>query len=243
MRKKNKKKDDDNLDRWLLTYSDLITLLLGLFVILYAASKVDVEKFKQFSAALGQKFGTGVLPANRAPVISPMLNQPQMSRFDSIKSDIMASMASMPESEGITFEETQFGLVIRFKDRLLFETGKADLKPSAFKILRTVADELKKVPNDLLIEGHTDSIPIKTAKFRSNIDLSISRALNANYFLMTDCGFPPERISVQGYGEYKPLKPNNTEENRAFNRRVDITVVRENAGSRRKIDTLKTVIR
>jgi chemotaxis protein MotB len=243
MKRKQFKKDDENLDRWLLTYSDLITLLLGLFVILYASSKVDVEKFKEFSAALSKKFGSGLLPANRMPVIAPMPTQPEASKFDSIRSDIMASIANMPESEGLTFEENQIGLVIRFKDRLLFETGKADLKPSAFKILSAIADELKKLPNDLLIEGHTDSIPIHTIQFPSNTHLSSIRAINANLFLIEQCGFPPERISVQGYGEFKPIKPNNTEENRAFNRRVDIVVVKENINSVKKVDSIKTGVK
>ena len=205
---------------------------------------MDVQKFKEFSAALSQKFGNGVLPANMMPVYTPIPTQSSgMSKFDSIKSDIMASIANMPESEGLTFEENQIGLVIRFKDRLLFETGKADLKPSAFKILRAVANELKTLPNELMIEGHTDSIPIKTAMFPSNTHLSSMRALNAYIFLMQDCGFPPEKISVQGYGEFKPIKPNDTEENRAFNRRVDIVIVKENLNSRKKVDTIKTVIR
>ncbi len=243
MRKKKIKKDEDNLERWLLTYSDLITLLLGLFVILYASSKVDVEKFKQFSAALTQKFGTGLLPANQMPVITPLPTQPGMTKFDSIKSDILESVKGMPESEGLTFDENQFGMVIRFKDRLLFETGKADLKESSYPILSAIAEELKKLPNDLLIEGHTDSIPIRTALFPSNFHLSSYRALNANWFLIRECGFPPERIAVQGYGEYRPIKPNDTEENRAFNRRVDIVIVKENAGSRQDVDTIRTVIR
>ncbi|HEY9187366.1 MAG TPA: OmpA family protein [Ignavibacteria bacterium] len=226
---KQKNKSEDNLERWLLTYSDLITLLLGLFVILYASSKVDIEKFKQFSAALTQKFGTGVLPSNQLPVITPLptQNTPTMSKFDSIKMEIMSSISDMPESEGLSFDENQFGLVIRFKDRLLFETGKADLKPSSLQILRAVAEELKKLPNDLLVEGHTDNVPINTPKFPSNLHLSLYRAINANYFLIHDCGIPPERISVQGYGEYRPIRPNDTEENRALNRRVDIVIVKE----------------
>jgi len=244
MRKKKHKKEEDNLERWLLTYSDLITLLLGLFVILYASSKVDVEKFKQFSAALTQKFGTGVLPANQMPVITPMQAAPPGgSKMDSIRNDIMSAVADMPESEGLTFAESQIGLVIRFKDRLLFEIGKADLKESSHKILSAIADELKKLPNDLLIEGHTDNIPIQTAQFPSNFHLSSYRALNAEFFLIQQCGFPPERISVQGYGEYRPIKPNDSEENRAFNRRVDIVIVNENISSRQKADTIKTLIR
>jgi len=115
----------------------------------------------------------------------------------------------------------------------LFEKGKAELLPSSFNILRTIGSQLSKIDNDLLLEGHTDDTPINNPQFPSNLHLSLYRAINTNYFFINDCKIPPERISVQGYAEFRPVKPNNTEENKAMNRRVDIVIIESKFDNRK----------
>jgi chemotaxis protein MotB len=229
MKKKKAAEEHESLDRWLLTYSDLITLLLGLFVILYSCSKVDQKQFEQISAQLSKIFGAGesVLPGT--PMVAPsLLPLPaKESILDSLQREITKGLVDLPEQEGITFEQNQFGLVMHFKDRLLFEVGKADLRPDSYNILTAVALSLKSIPNEILIEGHTDSIPINTPQFPSNMHLSSSRAMNTMLFLTERGGLSRDKLSVRAYGEYKPIAFNDCDTNRAKNRRVDIVIVNE----------------
>ena len=235
MFKKKQKNEEENLDRWLLTYSDLITLLLGLFVILYASSQVDLEKFKKFSAALGETFGMGHSPFAEAVADSLLL--PEIDEMEYIRERILGAVSHMPERYGLKLEKNQVGLVISFSDKVLFEVGKADLKSSSFNLLRAVGSQLREIDNDILLEGHTDNTPINTPQFPSNLHLSLFRAINTNYFFINDCGIPPERMSVQGYAEFRPIRPNDTEENKAMNRRVDIVVVYSKFDNRKTIDS------
>jgi len=125
-------------------------------------------------------------------------------------------------------------LTVQLLDRLLFESGSADLKPEAKAVLDTLAEILKFLPNKIRVEGHTDNRPINTVRFPSNWHLSVARALNTAYYLMGK-GVPPEKISIVGHSEYKPIAPNDTEENRAKNRRVDIVVISTQSGVLGKI--------
>jgi chemotaxis protein MotB len=149
------------------------------------------------------------------------------SKLDTLQREIMKGMADLPENEGITFEKNQFGLVMHFKERLLFELGKADLKQVSYPILRAVANSLRALPNEILIEGHTDTIPIHNPLFPSNLHLSTSRAMNTFIFLTQDGKLSADKLSVRGFGEFKPVAPNNCDSNRAKNRRVDIVIVNE----------------
>jgi chemotaxis protein MotB len=119
-------------------------------------------------------------------------------------------------------------------ERLLFESGSAELKPEAKAVLDTIAEILKFLPNKIRIEGHTDDRPIKSARFPSNWHLSVARALNTAYYLMSK-GVNPEKISIAGYSEYRPIAPNDSEENRAKNRRVDIVIISTQSGVLSKI--------
>jgi len=125
-------------------------------------------------------------------------------------------------------------LTIHLLERLLFESGSAELKPEAKAVLDTIAEILKLLPNKIRIEGHTDDRPIKSARFPSNWHLSVARALNTAYYLMSK-GVNPEKISIAGYSEYRPIAPNDSEENRAKNRRVDIVIISTQSGVLSKI--------
>jgi chemotaxis protein MotB len=117
------------------------------------------------------------------------------------------------------------GLVVHILETAFFDPGKADFKPNAQKILSLFGEEFSHVPNHIRIEGHTDNTPINTEKFPSNWELSTARATEVVRFLVEKRGFPPTRISALGYGEFRPLKPNDTKEHKAQNRRVDIVVL------------------
>ena len=209
-----------NQDRWLLTYADLITLLLGLFVILYAMSNIDKKKYSQWVAAFGGEFGSGkVEMESGSTIISTMTEQLRVEKLLKQVLEIDGKNSSL----SISIDER--GVTIHIQEELLFPSGEAKQKGSSYKMLDSLSSVLRKIPNDIRIEGHTDNLPIATAEFPSNWHLSVSRAMNTGYYLIKNHYFNPEKLSVVGYGESKPIVANTTENNRKLNRRVDIVVL------------------
>jgi chemotaxis protein MotB len=230
---RHKAGEHENTERWLLTYADLITLLLGLFVILYAMSNIDATKYTALVNAFGDVFGE--TPVGRGPGIAggiqPPINVMQSDR-NRIDNEIREALQNHAESGGITISNNARGVTIHIAEGLLFESGSADLKPSSAAALDTIAGVLARFPNDVRVEGHTDNVPISTAAFPSNWHLSVARALNTAYYLVQKHGLNQERVGVVGYSEFHPLVANTSVENRARNRRVDIVVVTKVAEER-----------
>lgn len=224
--KKKKHTEPENTDRWLLTYSDLITLLLGLFVILYGMSKIDTEKYEQVVTALGGIFGretSGVLNSNARAL--PGGVSPLQAERNRILATLEKALGSTKKQGLVAFSQNERGVTVHLMEALLFNSGSADLKPSSYKILDTLGSIIKQLPNDIRIEGHTDNVPIHTDRFPSNWHLSVNRAVNTGYYMLNQYGLNAEKVSVVGYAEYRPLVENTNEENRARNRRVDIIIV------------------
>jgi chemotaxis protein MotB len=223
MKRLAKKEEHDNADRWLLTYADLITLLLGLFVILYAVSKIDGEKYNKMINALGGVFGkepVGVFQGSRVIV------DPELSSVDAEREQIERKItAGIPVDDAVSISQNERGVTVHIMDELLFSSGSAILKPGALTLLEDLSGVLRQIPQDIRVEGHTDNVPIQTPVFPSNWHLSVARAVNAAHFMVQRCNIAPERVSVVGYSEYRPLVPNVSDENRAKNRRVDIVIV------------------
>jgi chemotaxis protein MotB len=233
-KKKHGHEEAESSERWLLTYADLITLLLGLFVILYAMSKIDQGKYQQVVVALSQAFGgKTILPASGgitpmpAPSSSGGNDNGDEASSDSdqkeLSEQINEALEQYIQSSKVNVTEDSGGLTIHLLEMLLFETGKADLRPEAQKALDELSVLIRNLPNEIRVEGHTDNIPIKTSQFPSNWHLSMARSLNTAYYMMQR-GVNPQKISIGGYSEYKPISPNDTPENRAKNRRVDIVI-------------------
>jgi chemotaxis protein MotB len=244
-KKKGHHEEHENLERWLITYADLITLLLGLFVVLYSMSQIDLNKYQQWISAFSQLFGGGgVLASGKGVLVTPVPqragSEVQASTYQTSSSQqklevqINAILSTNIQSKKIIVTTSPEGLTIHLLERLLFESGSAELKPEAKAVLDTIAEILKLLPNKIRIEGHTDDRPIRSARFPSNWHLSVARALNTAYYLMSK-GVNPEKISIAGYSEYRPIAPNDSEENRAKNRRVDIVIVSTQSGVLSKI--------
>lgn len=220
--------EHDNLERWLLTYSDLITLLLGLFVILYASSQVDMKKYKAVVSAFENVFGggrtSGPLPGNQGVMTSPS-SVPPMKQNDEMDRRVRSILGNALKRGGVMVTEDERGVTVHFLEKLLFDPGKAEIKPEAFPVLDTVGFLLASIPNRIRIEGNTDNTPIHTAQFPSNWHLSVARALNVGYYLMKHYPIRPEKVAIVGYGEYHPFVPNDTPAHKAENRRVDIVIL------------------
>jgi chemotaxis protein MotB len=220
--------EKDRSERWLLTYSDLITLLLIFFIVLYSMSKVDAKKFeemsKSLSIALGGSGRGGVLEQGRSLIPGDKVYKERLE-MQNTEERIRRMIAAMGLDGKISTLLSNRGLVISVKDTVLFPVGSVDLTPGAQQMMMSVANILADMPNAIRIEGHTDTVPIHTARFYSNWELSTSRATNVLQFLIQKAGLPPQRLSAAGYGEYKPAVPNTSDRNRALNRRVDIVLL------------------
>jgi chemotaxis protein MotB len=230
MKAPRKHSEQENSDRWLLTYSDLITLLLGLFVILYAMSKIDAGRYSEVVTALNGVFGApqGILTGNPSLLENPSnaLQSDKQRVAQEIRSALRLEQRNLP----VTITENERGITVHIMEELLFASGSADLKLTSLTTLDTLAAVLQRLPNDLRVEGHTDDVPISTVQFPSNWHLSVARALNVAYYLIQRHNLTQERVSVVGYSEFQPLVPNTTTANRAHNRRVDIVIVASGSG-------------
>jgi chemotaxis protein MotB len=225
-RRKSEQDPHENLERWLLTYSDLITLLLAFFVVMYSMSKVDAKKFGKMAEALN-----GVLKGGETVIKNE--NEPkktghgllQIGNLKMIQKQIEERFKEINRQGEIRTEVTERGLVVHIMESALFPAASATLMPHAKEILDLIAVKVVNLPNHVRIEGHSDDLPIATPIFPSNWELSSARATSVVRYLTENHGISPERVSALGYGEYRPIKPNNCIENRAQNRRVDVVIL------------------
>jgi chemotaxis protein MotB len=195
-------------DFWIFTYGDLVTLLLVFFIMLFSFCKTDIEKFKSVAESF-----------KPTPPGSPFFLEGKESVLQQLAQRIETS--EIAEEVFITVD--QRGVVVSFKDTALFESGSADLTERARKTLNRFAAYLFGLPNDIIIEGHTDDQPISGARYPSNWELSAARAASVARFFENE-GVKGQRMQVVGYGEFRPRFRNDTPEKRALNRRIDVII-------------------
>lgn len=227
-RRRRRLEDQENHDRWLLTYSDLITLLLAFFIMMYTLSRQDAQKYEEVSEHLRAIFsgGSGVIGKGNALVRTGAAVLPPEASNSEIMKQLEEEIKSVgvPEEvqRNVTILLDERGIVVRALDQAFFEEGKADLQEKAKETISKIIPILKQVNRDVRIEGHTDNVPISTAEFKSNWELSVKRATEVVRYIIEKGGFPPEMISASGYAEFRPLVPNINQENRSKNRRIEI---------------------
>ncbi|MFJ6211449.1 flagellar motor protein MotB [Lysinibacillus sp. NPDC092081] len=240
-KKAKKKKHDDHIDEsWLVPYADILTLLLAVFIILFASSSVDQEKLEKMSAVFNQVFDGGTSFLDQpAPVKSPNAESdqtPQQAQQNSaylkdqqelaqIK-DSVDNFIAVHEMEGqFATAMTDEGLLVTIRDSILFDSGKADIKPEYMTIAKELADVLvSNPPRSIVITGHTDNVPAGP-NFSSNLQLSALRAVNfAEILWKSNSKLDRRNFSTQGFGENRAIAPNDTKEGRAKNRRVEVLI-------------------
>lgn len=253
MARKKKPPAPENHERWLVSYADFITLLFAFFVVMFATSQTDKGKAEQVSESVkkaldGEKM-SAVLAAILGGTVSDtgkgnaMMHGPggvkpiPREKHDDKKeklAELLPSLKVLSEelkneiaSGRIQINMEPRGLVISFAQAALFPSGTATVTPDAMAGLAKIADAINKLPNPVRLEGHTDSIPIKTARFHSNWELSAARSIALMEIFSDRFGVPQDRLSIAGYGDTEPVASNDTEEGRAKNRRVDIVVLNE----------------
>lgn len=198
----------DYINRWVVSYADFVTMLLALFMVLFAVVRMDNQRLYEFQKKMQKTFTS-------SNVTKYQVN----SNVEKALKDALSNIKS------VKVLRSDKGLVIRVNNRMLFDEGAASIKPEAEKTMTEIVKVLTKIDNPVIIEGHTDSTPIKNIKYPSNWELSTARATNIISYIMRTGGISPKRLSAVGYGEYMPIADNTSISGRMLNRRVDIIVL------------------
>ncbi|ANB57877.1 membrane MotB of proton-channel complex MotA/MotB family protein [Anoxybacillus sp. B7M1] len=242
MSKKKKSQHDDHINEsWLIPYADLLTLLLALFIVLFASSQIDQKKFQEiarsFSSALSG--GAGVLdfpspveqdnPQTSLPDKEKLTKNQQAKNEQKELQQIQAKINQYIEQQHLQGELkttlTEEGLLVTILNDVLFDSGSAEVRLQD----RQIASEISRLlvmnpPRNIIVSGHTDNVPIRNSNFSSNWELSVMRAVNFMKLLLENKQLDPRLFSAKGYGEFKPVASNATPEGRMKNRRVEILI-------------------
>ncbi|MBM7649516.1 chemotaxis protein MotB [Bacillus ectoiniformans] len=241
MAKRKKHKEHEHIDEsWLIPYADLLTLLLALFIVLFASSSVDAKKFQMLSESFNQAFdgGTGVMEyPNPVPENTVSPDDEKQKKVGGLGKQDQKELSEMQKNITQYIEENNLqdkvetvlsgeGLLLRIRDNVLFNSGESEIRPEDQKAAREISQLLvMDLPRNIVISGHTDNVPIKTAEFESNWELSAMRAVNFMKIILENKNLDPRLFSAKGYGEYQPIGANDQVEGRAKNRRVEILVL------------------
>jgi len=212
------------LDEWVMTYGDMMSLLLTFFVLIVSFSSMQETKFDQAAASLSEAFGVMQSPESVIEFHDPIVPNHNPQREAEILYEVR-SVEKMLLDKGledqVEVEVTDDGVIVRINAPFMFTSGGADLKNQPRTLLDKLAGFFNKTPYKVKVQGHTDDIPINSTRYPSNWELSSARAVTvARYFQSR--GVPPERIEATGFGEHHPIATNDTPQGRAKNRRVEI---------------------
>lgn len=235
-RKRHKKHEEHVDESWLIPYADLLTLLLALFIVLFASSSIDAQKFQAIASAFNNELegGSGVLDFP-SPVSDPSMSESEEQ--ENLKAADQKELQEMQEKMTAYIKENNLqdkvettlngeGLLLRIRDNVLFNSGESDIQPAQLQSAQDIARLLiMDIPRSIIISGHTDNVPISTAQFDSNWELSAMRAVNFMKEILKNDQLDPRLFSAKGYGEYQPIASNDTPSGRAQNRRVEILIL------------------
>lgn len=231
-RKRSQDEPKPGAPEWLATYGDMVTLLLCFFVLLFSFATLDVQKFEAIAQSMSGSLG--VLDSGTTVNLEPLVGSfpgdsptDEDEEFRKLYEEMSEYIRENELEASITLRLDERGLLVRFLDNVLFDSGKADLKPKAREIINKVADIIKENEKNVRIEGHTDNVPINTPRFPSNWELSTARAVNVVKYLIEVNGIEARRLSASGYSDQHPVDDNDTPEGRQKNRRVDMVILRD----------------
>jgi len=236
---------------WIVTFADLATLLLTFFILLLSFAEIDIEKYKAMAGSLSVAFGSGSLIAdggglsieisneyNRLDPDKPLQAEPELidERLPSdgvkpmsegvitLASNLIRELENEVASGALSINYDQRQVIIRFSDDATFLSGDATIKKKMLPIIERIVGVLRHCRGDVVVAGYTDDRPIASSRYRSNWDLSAARAVSVVHELVLNRDVPADRVMAAGRAETNPLVPNNSPENRAVNRRVEIAI-------------------
>jgi chemotaxis protein MotB len=251
VRKRSRQYSRPSRDRWLVSYADFITLLFALFVVLFAASNADDQRAGRVAKAVKGAFHSFGVFAESGKVVSLFEDEPNSTailvsedldstadvgpvpfpsvsgnpQLDELTAILGQKLRGTIENGALRLSRDSRGLTISLTEAGFFAPGSAVIQAEAYAVVDQIAEIIRKVSNNVRVEGHTDNTPIHTAQFPSNWELSTARATHLLQYLIATASIPPQRLSAVGYGEYHPVVSNNTIEGRAANRRVDLVIL------------------
>ncbi|WP_111640557.1 flagellar motor protein MotD [Marinimicrobium alkaliphilum] len=237
MPRRRRPQEHDNHERWMVSYADFITLLFGFFVVMYSISQVNEHKYRELSTTLVEAFNPAraarlsiedipASPFEPPAAVPEVLGSRDLGDLQGLVDALHQRFGDLMDQELLSVYANEHWLQIELRDSILFGSGSAAPSERAINIFADLADILKAVDNPVQVEGFTDNVPIRTAQFPSNWELSAARA-SAVVKLLADNAIAPERLAAVGYGEYQPVASNATAEGRAQNRRVALMVARQ----------------
>ena len=248
MARKKKAAEHENHERWLVSYADFITLLFAFFVVMFASSQTDKVKAQQVSDSVKAALEKGGVTAAVHEILGGTIDERGKGNAQ-MKGPGGSEQSTLPRQEVVELLPslnylTQAleheikdgkievhleprGLVVSLRQATFFPSGEDTLDPATFDSIETIASTIRKLPNLVRLEGHTDAIPIHTARFRSNWELSAARAISMLDLLSTRYEVPRQRMAIAGYADTVPKDSNETEEGRAHNRRVDVVILNQ----------------
>ncbi len=227
-----KEEVEEGAPLWVVTFGDLMSLLMCFFVLLLSFSEMDRKKYKMVSGSMKNAFGI----QRKKPVFESPKGQKMISREfeqaviltkieEAIKPIIKEWEDKYKDLKGsVEIEVGESQVTIRMMGEATFDTGKADLQSEFLPLLLKIGEVLSQSKGEVIIAGHTDNVPLSGGLFGSNLGLSMARAGSVAEFFLRSTSIGPKRISTRGFGEYRPLASNDTVQGRQKNRRVEITV-------------------
>lgn len=240
-----------NHERWLVSYADFITLMFAFFVVMFASSQTDKAKAKAVSDAVAKALENGGIRAQTHDILGGAVDEKgkgnaqlkgpggaQAAERDKepAPAELLPSTQYLKRTLAREIEEGKVdvhleprGLVVSLRQATFFPSGEDTIDPGTYPSIARIVEAIRDLPNPVRLEGHTDSQPIHTARFRSNWELSAARAIAVMELVATRFGVPRERLAIAGYADTAPMETNATETGRARNRRVDIVILNQRA--------------
>ncbi|HEX8980142.1 MAG TPA: flagellar motor protein MotD [Parasulfuritortus sp.] len=257
MARKKRHEEHENLERWLVSYADFITLLFAFFVVMYAISSVNEGKYRVLSDSIVKAFqeiqttdrminmtekNASILPGTGKPIgkATPVKIETgkktsnETEQMKTIAKDVMDAMSSLVKKGQVKVTQSARGITVEINASTLFPSGEATLQPASINALSAVAKVLAETDNPIQVEGHTDDLPIKSPIYPSNWELSSARAASV-VRLLAEEGVAPSRMVAIGYADNKPIDTNATPEGRARNRRVNVLILNKVTGDQHVI--------
>jgi chemotaxis protein MotB len=217
-------------NNWLITYSDMITILLCFFIIFFLFTSEELTSLHTVKESLNNQLD--VLSNENKNL--KMKNENLAAQLFGLhkngtdptatSDDFMTFLEKNNLQNQVDVIENERGLLIRFRDSVLFQSGKAGISQDGYLLLDKIGEQLQQVNNNIIVEGYTDNVPIRTKEYPSNWELSVARSIEVVKYLTETTGIARNRVSVSGYGERNPIDSNSTEEGRANNRRIEIII-------------------
>ncbi len=247
--RKKKSEGPQGSPHWMTTYSDMVTLLLTFFILLYTMSVIDIERFQTVIISIQTSFlgETGIMDQTPDPyeptgealsheegVFAEAALVEQIREAEEVMEEVQAFLEEMGLEAEVELGLDERGVVMELPDYIFFERAKADLIPEARKMLDKFSELFRRLDRNLIIEGHTCNLPMNVPEFPTNWELSVIRSVRVTRYLTEEQNLDPHRLTATGYGEYRPLESNETPEGRSRNRRVTIVISIHDPGSIRE---------